>query len=166
MGVYSPSEEGEQAITVDDPLLLPSDTAQKVSKLKTTRANLSSSTSSGDSSLEQRGKRKCDGKGSNILLLVRKFMKLPENWKSIENKRDYHFLGSFSKPLPQQLYFIPNCLELEQSSITDLHFLWSDIQLSKGPLNKDRLIEIELLKESGETKTEKNVLQISSLLGC
>ena len=92
-------------------------------------------------------------------------MKLPENWKLIENKQDYHFLGSFSKPSPQQLYFVSNCLELEQSSAANPHYLWSDIQMSKGQLNKDRLIDIELVVEGGEIKKEKFYYRSAPCLG-
>ena len=75
MGVYSPSEEGKHGLTESDPLLLPKDREEKASKFKPRKGNVGSSTSSGDSFTEQRGKRKHDGKGSNILILVRNSQK-------------------------------------------------------------------------------------------
>ena len=41
------------------------------------------------------------------------------------------------------MYFIPDLTELEQSS-DNSHYLWNDIQFSKGQLNKDRKIEVEI----------------------
>ena len=120
-----------------------------------TSSNSSSSSISGEIVSEWKGKRKRDGKGSNILLLVRKLLKCPENWKSIGCKRDYQFLGTLHIPSPQQLYFIPNCFELEQGSCTNPHYLWTDIQLSKGHLNKDQIIEVELVDINGQIKKEK-----------
>ena len=67
-----------------------------------------------------------------------------ENWKTISDKRDYHFLGTFSEPSEQHLYYIPDCTSLQQASASDHHCMWKDIQLSKGNMNKDRLIEIEI----------------------
>ena len=161
MGVYSPSEEGKQAVSEEKPLILPFACPQE--KYSDTSSNSSSSSISREIVSEGKGKRKRDGKGSNILLLVRKLLKSPENWKSIGTKRDYQFLGTFPNPSVQQLYYIPNCFELEQSSHANPHYLWTDIQLSKGHLNKDQLIEVELVDINGQTKKGKNVLQISTL---
>ena len=89
------------------------------------------------------------GKGSNILPVVRKLLTDQENWKKISNKCDYHFLGTFPEPSKQQLYYIPDCTLLQQASTSDHHYnIWNDIQLSKGNMNKDRLIEVEI----GESK--------------
>ena len=43
----------------------------------------------------------------------------------------------------QQLFYIESISDLEQSS-EDPHFIWKDIQLSKGQLNRDRLIKIDV----------------------
>ena len=42
----------------------------------------------------------------------------------------------------QFMYFTPDCSKLPQYCPENPHFLWEDIQLSKGKLNKDRLIEV------------------------
>ena len=47
------------------------------------------------------------------------------------------------KPSLQQLYYAPDISALHQSC-DDAHFVWKDIQLSKGQLNKDRLIKVEV----------------------
>ena len=41
-------------------------------------------------------------------------------------------------------YFTPDCTKLSQHARSKPHFLWNDIQLSKGKLNKDRQIEVDL----------------------
>lgn len=92
-------------------------------------------------------KRKRLGKGCNILPIVRKMLVDKENWKMIIEKRDYQFLGTFSKPTEQHLYYIPNWKSLNQATSSNPHFLWNDIQLSKGNLNQDREIEVEVGEE-------------------
>ena len=154
MGVYSQSEVGKVAVAENKPLMLPYNTEKALPK-ECSNDNTSTISVLGESCYDGKSKQKRGGKGSNILLLIRKMMKLPETWKSIESKQDYQFLGSFSKPSPQQLYFISNCLTLEQSSVANPHFLWSDIQLSKGQLNKDRLIEMEIVDKNGLATKEK-----------
>ena len=121
MGVYSPSEEGKQSVSEEKTLILPFACPQE--KYSDTSSNSSSSSISAEIASEGKGKRKRDGKGSNILLLVRKLLKCPENWKSIGSKQDYQFLGTFTNPSLQQLYYIPNCSELEQSSHANSHYL-------------------------------------------
>ena len=88
-------------------------------------------------------KKKRVGKDSNILTIVRKLLSEPENWMKVESKRSYHFPGVLLKLLLQQLSYTEDMLSLQQSC-KDPHFLWRDIQLSKGQLNKDRLIKIEI----------------------
>ena len=147
----------------EKPLILPFACPQE--KYSDTSSNSSSSSFSAEIASEGKGKRKRDGKGSNILFLVRKLLKCPENWKSIGSKQDYQFLGTFPNPSLQQLYYIPNCSELEQSSHANLHYLWTDIQLSKGHLNKYRLIEVELVDINGQTKKEKMFYRSAPCLG-
>ena len=88
-------------------------------------------------------KHKRLGKGSNILTIVRKLLSETENWFSAENKDSYHFPGVLPKSSLQQLHYVPDILALNQSC-DDGHFIWKDIQLSKGQLNKDRLIKFEV----------------------
>jgi len=83
------------------------------------------------------------GKGSNILSIVKTFISEPENWIEVENKNCYQFPGTFSRPRPQHLYYVENVQSVEQSC-QDPHFLWKDIQLSKGQLNRDRLITVDI----------------------
>lgn len=103
---------------------------------------LSHASSSGSmSDQSELKKRKRLGKGSNILPLVRKMLVDQENWKTVSDKRDYHFLGAFPGTTTQQLYYIPDCKSLQQASTSNHHYMWNDIQLSKGHMKKDRLIK-------------------------
>ena len=54
---------------------------------------------------------------------------------------------SYKTPRQQQLYYTPDVSQLIQSC-DDTHFMWKDIQLSKGSLNKDRIVEAEIKGES------------------
>ena len=47
------------------------------------------------------------------------------------------------KPSLTQLFYVPDISALNQSC-DDAHFIWKDIQLSKGQLNKDRLIKVDI----------------------
>ena len=67
----------------------------------------------------------------------------------IENKSSYQFPGVTSKPSLQHLFYTDDVSKLNQSC-DDPHFLWNDIQLSKGQLNKDRLINVEINGKSEE----------------
>ena len=142
MGVYYPLEKSEQYLNNEQRLMLPS-VKSHVDSSSTAITN-ESSTSIPEQSTST--KRKRIGKGSNILAVVRKNLMLadPENWKSLTDKHDYHFLGTFPKSTEQHLYYIPDCTSLQQASSSNPHFLWNDIQLSKGQVNKDRLIQVEV----------------------
>ena len=61
----------------------------------------------------------------------------------VQSKSSYQFPGVFKTSLQQQLYFTSDVSQLVQS-FEDLYFTWKDIQLSKSPLNKDHLIEMEI----------------------
>ena len=160
MGVYSPLDSSKRYIDADETLLLPcvnhSSKILDVSSQPSTSKSLDSCSSQ---NLDT-PKRKRMGKGSNMLTTVRKMLSDQENWKSISNKCDYHFLGAFSQPTEQHLYYIPDCTSLHQAANPNHHYLWNDIQLSKGQGNKDRLIEVEI----GATK-EKVFYRSASCLG-
>ena len=139
-GVFLPTDKGREAVTNSEPVLLPH--FERCNQLTVSRADASgcSATSEGGN---QQAKGKRIGKESHILPVIRKCLKDSENWKQIESKQDYQFLGTYAHPSNQNLYFIPDLTELEQRS-DNPHYLWNDIQFSKGQLNKDRKIEAEI----------------------
>ena len=54
----------------------------------------------------------------------------------------YHYPGFFKSEKMQFMYFTPDCFKLPQYCPENPHFLWEDIQLSKGKFNKNRLTEV------------------------
>ena len=81
-------------------------------------------------------KKKRFGKGTNIITTVRKLFAESENWL---NKKQLSFSRCANKSLLSTLFYVESISDLEQSS-EDPHFIWKDIQLSKGQLNRDRLM--------------------------
>ncbi len=139
-GVYLPTTKGREAINSGEPVLLPQ--IESSNSLMVARAHPSGSRVRCEGE-NQPGKGKRTGKGCHILPVIRKCLKDSENWKSIESKQDYHFPGTYAHPCHQHLYFIPDHTQLEQSS-DNPHYIWNDIQFSKGQLNKDRKVEVDI----------------------
>ncbi len=88
------------------------------------------------------------GKGCHALGVVRKLLLDRENWKIIETKRDYQFPGVFESDQLQSNYYTPDVSKLDQADPSNPHFMWDGIQLTKGKLNKDRLITVEVNDEN------------------
>ena len=137
-GVYHVTQRGVDAAGKTEPFMLPNHSHGEM-PVPTGSAPSAHSDS----------KRKRLGKGSNILTIVRKLLSEPENWFNVENKDSYHFPGVLPKPSLQQLYYVPDISALNQSC-DDAHFIWKDIQLSKGQLNKDRLIKVDISNKCEE----------------
>ena len=138
-GIYMTLPKGRSMAESEDPLMLPCDSSNSTSNIQESAPPKSTISSR---PLEE--KRNRVGKGiSYTLSLVRKFLKEPENWKKVDTTKCYHFPGAFQKKCIQQLYYIPDVAKLEQTC-DDTHFLWKDIQLSKGQLNKTRLITADI----------------------
>ena len=134
-GIYHVSHKGIEFVKSNEPLLLPNIQGEGL-KRQNTASNWTDDQSS-------KHKRIRNGKGSNILSVVKKCLSEPENWLNVNSKASYQFPGVFSTPVMQQLYFTNDFSKLVQSC-DDPHFIWKDIQLSKGSLNKDRLITVEM----------------------
>ena len=83
------------------------------------------------------------GKGTHGLRVVKTLLEDEENWKHISSKDDYQYLGVFPNEQVQVIYYSEDCTKLDQSCSTDPHFLWHDIQMSKGKVNKDYPISVE-----------------------
>ena len=76
--------------------------------------------------------------------MVKALIEDEKNWKQISSKDDYQYLGVFPKAQMQIMYYSPDCTKLDQNYSTDPHFLWHDIQLYKGKVNKDYSILVEI----------------------
>jgi len=84
------------------------------------------------------------GKGTPPLKIIRQMMAEKENWKMLTNKSEYQYPGVYASAQRQCVYAVNDYKTLEQSAESDPHFIWNDIQLSKGKLNKDRLLEMDI----------------------
>ena len=60
------------------------------------------------------------------------------------SKKDYQYSGVFSSAQMQCMFYVPDYTKLQQLPKYDPHLIWHDVQLSKGKLNKDRLIEMSV----------------------
>ena len=92
-------------------------------------------------------KRKQLGKGCNILSVVRKLLSEPKTGLNLK-KNSYQFPGILPSATSQPLWYNKNISNLQQSC-DNHHFIWKDIQLSKGQPNNDGLINVNI---SGENK--------------
>ena len=73
------------------------------------------------------------GTSKHFLPDIKKMMEDTSTWvKCIDNEYQYPGFDT----LPGKMLYVENCNNLPQSSRFDPHFLYNDIQLSKGPANK------------------------------
>lgn len=79
----------------------------------------------------------CDrkGKGTHGLIVVRKLLADKENWRVPENETDWQFPGTSCRGKDQCILYIEDYRKVYSSCPKNLHFLWADIQLSKGKVN-------------------------------
>ena len=79
----------------------------------------------------------CDrkGKGTHGLIVVKKLLADKENWSMPENESDWQFPGASCKGKDQCILYIEDYRNVYSSCPKNLHFLWADIQLSKGKVN-------------------------------
>ena len=141
-GVYYGTEKGTQVINSTEPLLLPQENSSTNRQLHN-NSHQSSCSSTDNNKL----KGKQLGKDCNILSVVRKLLSEPKNWFKLENKSSYQFLGILPFASSHQLWYTENVFNLQQSC-DDPNFIWKDIQLLKGLLNKDRLINVKISREN------------------
>ena len=118
MGVYYPLDDSDRYLQGENSprLMLPA-IKHRINDSSACGSSTSRSATA-DQSLST--KRIRLGKGSNILPVVRKMLSDKENWKTVSDKRDYHFLGTFPEPSKQQLYYIPECSLLPQALISSI----------------------------------------------
>ena len=141
-GVYaslSSSDHGLKAIEEGAPIMLPTfsvESSQDVSSSK-----LYSIRHRDDTDMDCTI-RKRKGKGCHLLPLVKKLFEAKENWKEITDKEDYQFLGTFSFPSQNMLWYAEDITKLPHYVASDPDFLWSDVQFSKQSSTK-QLIEVE-----------------------
>ena len=79
----------------------------------------------------------CDrkGKGTHGLIVVKKLLADKENWRIPENESDWQFPGASCRGKDQCVLYIEDYWKVYSSCPKNIHFLWADIQLSKGKVN-------------------------------
>ena len=99
---------------------------------------------------ESAEKKKRVGRGSNPLFTIRNLLNDKENWQDITSKKQYQFPGVTTEATSNKLLFSKDISKLPQYVAAKPHFLWDDIQLSKGKLSSDRCVttEIDGIEES------------------
>ena len=132
--------KGRDIVQQRNPFLLPSSTA-----MVTQHSNAAASdTSSNDNKPLTKNPASRKGKGTHGIRIVKALLQDKENWKSISCKDDYHFPGVFKQEQMQVVYYVPDCTKLDQCCNSNPHFLWHDIQLSKGKINRDYTFSLVL----------------------
>jgi len=82
--------------------------------------------------------------GHNPLSKIRELLSNKENWQNITLKEQYQFPGFSTEATSNKLLFCSDISKLPQYVATKPHFLWNDIQLSKGKLTSDRCVTVEI----------------------
>ena len=75
------------------------------------------------------------GKGTHGLIIVKNLLSDKENWIVTEDQSDWQFPGSSCKGKDQFVLFIEDFQKVYANCPKNVHFLWTDIQLSKGKVN-------------------------------
>ena len=94
--------------------------------------------------LEAVQKKKRTGRGSNPLSTVRDLVSNKENWQHITSKEQHQLPGVSTRATLNTIFFSSDISQLPQYVEEKPHFLWEDIQLSKGKLNPDRCITLNV----------------------
>ena len=89
-------------------------------------------------------KKKRTGRGSNPLSIVRDLMTNKENWQNITSKEQYQYPGVLTHASLNTILYSSDISQLPQYIEEKPHFLWEDVQLSKGKLNPDRCITLNV----------------------
>ena len=150
-GVYaslSPCDKGIKATEEGIPIMLPVFSDESSHSNSLLPVGLSDHR---DDDMHDMSFRKRKGRGCHLLPLVRKLLESKENWRSIEDKENYQFLGTFSSPSQSILWYIEDIAKLPHYTPSDSDFLWSDIQFSKNSSTK-QLIEVKTDLDRGVKK--------------
>ena len=89
-------------------------------------------------------RKKRVGHGSDPLSMVKMLIKSHDNWQEIITKEQYQFPGVSVSGQSNMLLYSKDVSKLRQYVASKPHFLWDDIQLSKGKLNPDRMVTMNI----------------------
>jgi hypothetical protein len=83
-------------------------------------------------------------KGTHLLPVLTSLLSSRENWYEIKDHNDYQYPGKFRLDHPHRLGFAPDITTLPLYTKEDEHFLFTDIQLSKGKPRAARKITVHV----------------------
>lgn len=83
-------------------------------------------------------------KGTHLLPVLLGLLSSSEKWYKIEEPDDYQYPGKFRVDHPQRLGFAPDITTLPFYTKEDEHFLFNDIQISKGKPRAARKITVSM----------------------
>ena len=86
-------------------------------------------------------------KGTHLLPTVTKLLSSSENWFEIKDPDDYQYPGRFNPAHPERLGFAPDITTLPFYVKDDEHFLFNDIQISKGKPRAPRKVTVTVDKK-------------------
>ena len=134
---YEVTQEGRGTVANNKEVQLP--------PIPNQAAEFRCSTSVGNSVKENEvDRKKRVGHGSNPLSVVKMLMKSHDNWQEIITKEQYQFPGVSVSGQSSMLLYSKDVSKLPQYVASKPHFLWDDIQLSKGKLNPDRMVTMNI----------------------
>ena len=149
-GLYKISSQGTQFINNGEKLSIPINKHNQVPSQ--TNPSKTTLTQNQPQSSNPPTKRVRKGKGTHGLTIVRQLIECKENWQTITEKADYQFPGVFKHEQNQAIMHTSDCRKLGQSCNKKYHFMWDDIQLSKGTW-RDREVKVTLNSEGVEDES-------------
>ena len=79
-------------------------------------------------------------KGTHLLPVLTNLLSSSVNWYNIESPEDYQYPGIFQMEHPQRLGYVCDVSALPFYTQKDEHFLFNNIQISKGKLRAPRKV--------------------------
>ena len=135
---YAVTQEGRDAVVNSKEVLLPPIPNQAECILSTQKSLQGCSNEKGNE------KKKRVGRGSNPLSIAKALMVSQDSWREITSKEQYQFPGVSTSGQSNILLYSKDISKLPQYVASKPHFLWEDIQLSKGKLNPDRAVTLHI----------------------
>jgi hypothetical protein len=137
---FQASEKGLKILISSEPILVPIISEKTVPEVQDTHAQTHTHT--------QGQTRK--SKGTHLLPQLKNLLSSSNFWFNIDATDDYYYHGCFRTPLPQRLGFCQDITSLPFYVPEDEHFLFNDIQISKGKPRAPRKITTEVNQKQEE----------------
>ena len=102
--------------------------------------------------------------------MVKELLANKENWRLPENDADWQYPGISCKERDQCVLYFKDYQKVYPSCPKNIHFLWADIQLSKGKVNnyKTKIVingnEVAVTYRSAPCKVLRHALKMVALM--